>query len=744
MALADQTIQRVEEFGYDRDDRQYYLLDDNRLYRRTEPPLPAAPKAKAKANTKKAQAAKRRASERRRIEDSEEPDIEEEETSTPVPEETNGEVQGTPAGADVDTFGGYKWECVAITLPDYQDLVESLKKTKDPNEKALRQRLIAEVIPIIEAAEERQRRKIERRERELMAMEKMATAKRSSRIAGRVEREKKEVEEAEAERKRVADLAAARRDQERQDQMDKDRQSRMMTREQRIKDREFKRILAEEEIARAAEEQKRIEEGGARGSERQLKDRIAKNKKELEELEEEDEWTFDCSGCGVYGKNLDDGSHSVACEKCNVWQHSKCLKISKAEAEKDDFHFVCRDCKRKEEEAKRPKTMIKFKMTSSSPAPPSPARVASSPQKPQPFSMEVPRYTQYRPPSQGSMVNGYPPQPYPMQAYPTQPAPGYVQRQPNGYPSYPYQHQGYGMYQPQQVAPPQQHPSSSSPPIGPLQPQHSSQAMHQPRPGSSGQSWARPPAQTQPQFQHYNPAWYSQSYQHSSPQVNPSQRPPSSHGPVRPSSSHSHANGQTPSTNRLPSPVVNRPIITPTQGNYDVSRVAGIPQKSSPSPQILPNGTPTPHINQLQPHNSSSSSSTPQQQLSGISPTKPTPPSISPQPLPAPSNIPMKLSMSPPLPQQHNYQRSDVRSVSGTPIVPPVEKLQPSPQLANQAPVPTPTKNSPPMQQNEGFVNGGPIDRPDAATSAAPTPPSTLATATTRPAESGINEERTH
>ena len=298
-------VQRVEELGYDRDERQYYVLDDNRLYRRTEPPLPAAPKPKPKASSKKAQAAKRRASKRRKVEEDETPEVElEDEGISPPPEESNGTVSGTPSGADADTLGGFKWECLAITLPDYQDFLSGLQKTRDPNEKILRDRIQEEVVPTIEAAEERQRRKIERRERELLAMEKMATAKRSTRIAGKQEKEKADQEALEAERKHAADLAAARRDQEMQDKMDNDRQSRMMTREQRIKDREFKRILAEEELAQAAQEQEEIEAGKSRGSERQLKDKIAKNKKQLDELQNDDEWYFDCSGCGVHGKNL--------------------------------------------------------------------------------------------------------------------------------------------------------------------------------------------------------------------------------------------------------------------------------------------------------------------------------------------------------------------------------------------------------------------------------------------------------
>ena len=204
----------------------------------------------------------------------------------------------------MDTYGGFKWECLCLNLPDYQQFCETLKKSKDPNEKALRERLLEEVIPIIEAAEERRRRKIERRERELLMMEKMVGAKRSSRLADKQDRERREVEQAESEKKKMNDLVAARREQDRQEQMEQDRQYRMMTREQRIKDREYKRLLKEEELARDELEQKRIEEGQSRGSDRALKQRMERNKKELEDLEAEEGWNFDCSGCGVYGKNL--------------------------------------------------------------------------------------------------------------------------------------------------------------------------------------------------------------------------------------------------------------------------------------------------------------------------------------------------------------------------------------------------------------------------------------------------------
>ena len=179
----------------------------------------------------------------------------------------------------------------------------SLSKSRDADDRELKAVVESSVLPLIEKAEEAQRRKAERKDKELLSLQKMATAKRSSRLADKQEKERHEKESIEMERKRAEELRAAQRDQEKQERMDQDRQSRMMTREQRIKDREFKRILHEEELRKMEEEAKRVEAGEALRSERHLKAQIDKRKKDLEDLEE-DEWTFDCSGCGVYGANL--------------------------------------------------------------------------------------------------------------------------------------------------------------------------------------------------------------------------------------------------------------------------------------------------------------------------------------------------------------------------------------------------------------------------------------------------------
>ena len=107
---------------------------------RTEPPLPKEKKipAKPKANSKKAQAAKRKAtrSKRRKTEEPEEtPEVEEEETIEAQAVVTNGEAQETPTSADINTLGGYKWECVAITPHRLPELYRQSQEAQRPERK---------------------------------------------------------------------------------------------------------------------------------------------------------------------------------------------------------------------------------------------------------------------------------------------------------------------------------------------------------------------------------------------------------------------------------------------------------------------------------------------------------------------------------------------------------------------------------------------------------------------------------
>lgn len=116
---------------------------------------------------------------------------------------------------DDDGLGGMKWECVAITVTQYKEFMETIRRSRDENEKALYKHCLEEVLPIVEKAEEEQQRKLAKKQKELLNLEKLATAKRSSRIAGRLEKQREAEEAAEAERKRKADLIMAKKEQER-------------------------------------------------------------------------------------------------------------------------------------------------------------------------------------------------------------------------------------------------------------------------------------------------------------------------------------------------------------------------------------------------------------------------------------------------------------------------------------------------------------------------------------------------
>ena len=289
-------------------------------------------------------------------------ETEQEDTAEPEPE---------PEPED-DGFGGMVWECVAVSLEDVRTLLGGLKKTRDENEKVLRAQLTDHLVPILEKQEEARKRKEQQRERELLNLAKMATAKRSSRIADKSEQKKREEEEKEELRIARQEETARRREEQKRVKLEKERDFRLFSREKRLHEREARRRQHEEELAELSQDNGN-DQAPSRVSERHVQGEIEKKRQALKELEEEEEdWVFDCI-CGMYGR-IDDGTHSVACEKCSVWQHSKCLGVSEEEAERPEFHFVCSTCIRREKEAKeRPKTTIKLKVNrpGSSDRPPS-------------------------------------------------------------------------------------------------------------------------------------------------------------------------------------------------------------------------------------------------------------------------------------------------------------------------------------------------------------------------------------
>ncbi|KAJ5380295.1 uncharacterized protein N7496_002723 [Penicillium cataractarum] len=636
---SEQLEWRIEEFGYDHDGRSYYVLDDNRLYRRTDPPIPAPlrPKKKPKSRSSRGSRASRR-------------------VSAMVAEEASEDENKDEDNANA--FPNFKWECVAVTLSEYNTFLDAIRKSKDADDKYLRSQVEEHILPLLEKAEEAQQRKRVKREKELIQMQMLAGAKRSSRLAAKEEKERADREAAEAARKREADLAEARKEQARQKQMENERKSRMMTREQRIKDREHKRILHEAEVERLAAEQEKLERGEGRVSARHLKAEMERSQKNLADLDEEDQWIFDCSGCGVHGENLDDGSHSVACEKCNVWQHSSCLGIKKEDAEKDDFHFVCTDCKRKEEEANRPKLPpLKFRVS----ATPSPSAAGVKP-KVEEHGRVPPSPVKHTHNALSNIQNGPSRQ---QGSQPTLPSPTAQNQQ-----FVQGQHQFYVPPSPQRLPRPANNSPlpSSSPPRPPFSPSKASNGptqrltTQQPRFAPGPGQHVLPPMQSGPHL------------------------PPIASFPsARPSSSHSGYG-----------PTQNHPSMSPTQGNPDVGPLAGVPSGApingsgpwssfdtyaTPRPQSGHGGTPamshnypsfssvaTPNGNHSSPPHSSHGIG-----MSGISPTK-----QSPRPITA-------------------------GGMAGAPVLPPIRRLEPSPKLMGRsspdAPIPAPMKCMTPEQE---------------------------------------------
>lgn len=225
---------RMDPLGWDQEGRTYYALDDNRLYRRTDevppPPTPeirpkAKPKSKGKAKTtKKSKGKATRSSKRQKVEvESEEEPEEPEADAEPGAQDdtimTNGDSLLPPAD-EVEEIGygitSRTWECVAVTLEEYQDFMATIFRSRDPNEKALRKEIEAEILPLLEKRAEAARQKQLKKLRELENVQLLATAKRSSRLAGKQEKEKEERDKREAEEKRLRDIKMAHNEEDRQ------------------------------------------------------------------------------------------------------------------------------------------------------------------------------------------------------------------------------------------------------------------------------------------------------------------------------------------------------------------------------------------------------------------------------------------------------------------------------------------------------------------------------------------------
>lgn len=119
-----------------------------------------------------------------------------------------------------DGLGGATWELLAISLEEFQNFLAGIKKSRNADEQELYASILQDIVPRLEKEVEAKERKQAKRTRELQALEKLATAKRSSRLAGKQEKQR-EIEEAQAaERKKQDDLAMAHAEQRRQQKVE--------------------------------------------------------------------------------------------------------------------------------------------------------------------------------------------------------------------------------------------------------------------------------------------------------------------------------------------------------------------------------------------------------------------------------------------------------------------------------------------------------------------------------------------
>lgn len=352
------------------------------------------------------------------------------------------------------------------------------------------------------------------------------------------------------------------------------------------------------------------------------------------------------------------------------------------EAEKDNFHFVCRDCTRRAEDAKKPKIpALKFHLGSSSSPPSQKTKDVdfavkllgkrksgsevtnmppmkkfkySEPKNPpsNPFALGTSQGTQimHKVALNGPTLSplGYVSPPH-LNGNSTKPlSPGF--RSPPGPASY---SNGYANHAPKQNGHPLQSPSQSPDP-----PSSAVDDISE-KPPSVG--WS---------------ARYS-SYQTSQPfpqpQNSPSQNPfLNSFDRQRPRSSHS--------TNKVPSPIKNRPSLSPPQTNRN-GILTQTPAMNGTFSHPLSSTTQPPPLPSPVKHQSSPPMSSTAQAVSSSSPT--IHPHLRQNPPSSPGLSPTKQS-----PPRSSKAPSADGAVAATPVLPPVLALSPSPRMQIlQAPV---------------------------------------------------------
>ena len=190
----------------------------------------------------------------------------------------------------------------------------------------------------------------------------------------------------------------------------------------------------------------------------------------------------------------------------------------------------------------------------------------------------------------------------------------------------------------------------------------------------------------------------SRTHQPKPPSTHQGTHPPPGRGTFgsfqtrRPSSSHS---AQSP---LLPSPIQNRPSMSPTQGNRDVGPLAGFPSappSDSPAPWTTPFG-------QQQARRPSTSNHASFSSMQGGQISFAATPTAS-QSSPPQSSHGHGVHLSGIRPTKQSPRPVTSGGMAGAPVLPPIQKLEPSPKLMGRsspdAPIPPPVKSMTPEQE---------------------------------------------
>ncbi|KAF3939484.1 hypothetical protein ABW19_dt0206232 [Dactylella cylindrospora] len=278
-------------------------------------------------------------------------------------DDETGEEEPAPMDENAQFLSQIGFKCLCSNLEEYRALVSKFEKSKHPDEKELVKLIIEDILPNFEKEEQKRKKKLLEEEKERARLELLAGRKRSARVDERIARQR-EAEERELVRQReheehereMKEVHLRQKEEEARLAKLEEREKRLQERELRAKQREAERVRLLDPDATESDDNI---PSGSRKSSRQKEKRKA-------ELETEDkDWVFDCI-CGIHGQNYDDGTFSIACDRCGVWQHTKCLGLPESAAEEDEF--ICDRCKDKELAAKSPPIKIKIRLNVPAPS----------------------------------------------------------------------------------------------------------------------------------------------------------------------------------------------------------------------------------------------------------------------------------------------------------------------------------------------------------------------------------------